>query len=221
MIPTPELAHLSKNDFESVYEPAGPCCRPKLYRCADFPAEDTFLLLDALEADQHSLRLLQPRVSLEIGSVYSQSFIFSLSRSLAQVRIRLRHRLYRPHPRPRRPYVPVSYLSLRPLTVPVYLATDINPHACRCTTATGTHNSVAIQAIHANFASPLHARLKHSVDIVLFNPPYVPTVDDEALDAQTLRGIEGSWAGGRAGMAVTDLFLERVEVPLSLTPRLS
>jgi len=52
----------------------------------------------------------------------------------------------------------------------------------------------------------------HSVDVILFNPPYVPTNTEEILDAQTARGIESSWAGGLHGMNVTDLFLERVEV---------
>lgn len=34
----------------------------------------------------------------------------------------------------------------------------------------------------------------------------------EALEAQGLRGIEGSWAGGSDGMQVTNTFLEVVHV---------
>ncbi|KAI7884416.1 S-adenosyl-L-methionine-dependent methyltransferase [Lichtheimia hyalospora FSU 10163] len=52
MIPTPDLSHLSRLDYDKVYE----------------PAEDTFLLLDALEDDEPLLRSLRPRVCLEIGS---------------------------------------------------------------------------------------------------------------------------------------------------------
>ncbi|KAI9269821.1 S-adenosyl-L-methionine-dependent methyltransferase [Sporodiniella umbellata] len=52
MIPTPDLSHIKKEDYEKVYE----------------PAEDTFLLLDALEEDESFILSLQPRICLEIGS---------------------------------------------------------------------------------------------------------------------------------------------------------
>ncbi|KAI8393373.1 S-adenosyl-L-methionine-dependent methyltransferase [Radiomyces spectabilis] len=52
MIPTPDLSHLTSQDFDRIYE----------------PAEDTFLLLDCLEEDASQLQDLQPRVCLEIGS---------------------------------------------------------------------------------------------------------------------------------------------------------
>lgn len=51
MIPTPDLSHIPKEYYEDVYE----------------PAEDTFLLLDALEQDAESLRSMRPLISLEIG----------------------------------------------------------------------------------------------------------------------------------------------------------
>ena len=50
LIPTPSTSHLTAADFDSVYE----------------PAEDTFILLDALEADLSLLA--NSRVCLEIGS---------------------------------------------------------------------------------------------------------------------------------------------------------
>ncbi|GLB36470.1 putative methyltransferase [Lyophyllum shimeji] len=166
MIPTPDLSHLTAKDYDTVYE----------------PAEDTFLLLDALEADEQQLKSLHPTISLEIGSGSGcvTSFIGKI---------------------------------LGPSVL--YLCTDINPHACRCTLSTGAQNDVALDAINGSFANPLSARLKHAVDIVLFNPPYVPTVPYEASAAQGARGIEGAWAGGLDGMSVTDVFLECVEELIS------
>lgn len=59
-------------------------------------------------------------------------------------------------------------------------------------------------------------RLSHAVDVLLFNPPYVPTYADEADDAQHDAGIAGAWAGGADGMQITNTVLQQVEVPISL-----
>jgi len=78
-------------------------------------------------------------------------------------------------------------------------------------------DKVALDCINASFALPLLDRLQHQVDVVLFNPPYVPTGHDEALSAQqtynnTTTAITGSWAGGIDGMQITNHFLEIVQV---------
>jgi len=167
MTPTPDLSHLNKQDYEHVYE----------------PAEDTFILLDALEQDVEGLRVLSPRVCLEIGSGSGcvSSFVGSI---------------------------------LGTSTI-LCLATDINPHACRCTRLTGRQNKTSIDAVNASLATPFVQRLRHAVDILIFNPPYVPTYADEADDAQQGADIQGAWAGGQNGMQVTDVLLDQVEDLLS------
>jgi len=45
------------------------------------------------------------------------------------------------------------------------------------------------------------------VDLLLFNPPYVPTDATEADAAQYNRSIAGAWAGGCHGMDVTEQLL--------------
>jgi hypothetical protein len=53
MLPTPLTPHLSRPEFQSVYE----------------PAEDTFLLLDALQDEAPLIRSRRPRLCVEIGYV--------------------------------------------------------------------------------------------------------------------------------------------------------
>ncbi|KAL1739514.1 S-adenosyl-L-methionine-dependent methyltransferase [Schizophyllum fasciatum] len=165
MIPTPDTSHLSAKDFESVYE----------------PAEDTFLLLDALEVECGALQAIKPIIALEIGpgSGCVSAFLGKLL-----------------------PGVPI-------------LCADINPHACHCTRQTGIKNEVILEPINASFASPLLPRLRRSVDVLLFNPPYVPTESEEAYHAQSGMALPGSWAGGTDGMQVTNLLLPVVRDLLS------
>lgn len=69
-----------------------------------------------------------------------------------------------------------------------------------------------IDVINGSLDTPIAQRLTGKVDVVLFNPPYVPTSAQEALKAQAHGNIGGAWAGGSDGMQVTDIFLRRVEV---------
>lgn len=51
VFPTPDLSHIKPTDFDHVYE----------------PAEDTFLMLDALESEYKTLKQVQPNVCVEVG----------------------------------------------------------------------------------------------------------------------------------------------------------
>lgn len=50
------------------------------------------------------------------------------------------------------------------------------------------------------------------MDVILFNPPYVPTDHEESFRAQGSAGIAGSWAGGPDGVEITNRFLDDVKV---------
>ncbi|KAF4605531.1 S-adenosylmethionine-dependent methyltransferase [Pleurotus pulmonarius] len=168
MIPTPNLSHLTSKDFERVYE----------------PAEDTFLLLDALENDAEDLKNSRPSICLEIGSGSGcvSAFIGTILGRSA-----------------------------------LYLCTDINTYACQCTVATGRQNKVCLESISTYLDRSLHTRLKHCVDLLVFNPPYVPTDSVEVESAQTSPAIASAWAGGVNGMELTNAFLKLV--PELLAPQ--
>jgi release factor glutamine methyltransferase len=71
---------------------------------------------------------------------------------------------------------------------------------------------MTLSAIVCDLASPLASRLQGKVDLLIFNPPYVPTEEEEVSVAAEKRGIESSWAGGLSGMAVTSRLLCQVKV---------
>lgn len=74
--------------------------------------------------------------------------------------------------------------------------------------------------MNGSLDEPFRSRLSHKIDVIMFNPPYVPTSEEEAVVAQSSRDIGGAWAGGSDGMLVTNVLLQRIEVPLSfLHPR--
>ena len=66
--------------------------------------------------------------------------------------------------------------------------------------------------VHGSFADAFAHRLRHSVDLLIFNPPYVPTTAEELEAAKSKASLAGAWAGGEDGMSVTDLFLPSVAV---------
>lgn len=74
-IPTPSLVHLTREDYEHIYDPAGqlnsvrPVSTPLEPDFRTTGPEDSFILLDALELDASELKGLSPgSVCVEIGS---------------------------------------------------------------------------------------------------------------------------------------------------------
>jgi methylase of polypeptide subunit release factors len=52
-------------------------------------------------------------------------------------------------------------------------------------------------------------RLRGAVDVLVFNPPYVPTEENDSWAG----GIERAWAGGGMGMQTTWKVLDSLNVP--------
>lgn len=47
--------------------------------------------------------------------------------------------------------------------------------------------------------------------MLLFNPPYVPTTEEEEQQAQRDAAIAGSWAGGNTGTKLLEVLFEDVD----------
>lgn len=95
----------------------------------------------------------------------------------------------------------------------VYICSDINPHAVRAAMETGKRNRKTLSPVMTNVLDSLRSRCREKIDLLLFNPPYVPTTDEEEKQAQSLASIQGSWAGGAYGTKLIETILP--EIPVS------
>jgi len=154
------------------------------------PSEDTFLLLDALFVefdDDNSKQRFRPRTSLEIGCGTGVASIF-----LAKL------------------------FSSKETSSMIHLMTDINIDAIRISLKTFQSNGLTrsnsiVEAVKCDLATSFLPRFLGSIDLLLFNPPYVPTPNDEIGSC----GIEASWAGGENGRVVIDRTLVQISQLLS------
>lgn len=195
MLATPETSHVP---YDRVYE----------------PAEDSFLLLDALSSASESA-FLQKRFQdgpsplvYELGSGSGVVIAFTADHAKA----------------------------ILGRSDALILASDINEEACKATTATmhrtlsanHSHKGVYLSSINANLTDCIRPG---SIDIFIFNPPYVPAplpaIDHESLcarestpTAKTRFELDSyllslSYAGGEDGMEVTNEVLARIPTLLS------
>ncbi len=86
------------------------------------------------------------------------------------------------------------------------VATDINPHA-----ALSAH-SLGVEVVQ----SDLFAGIRGTFDLVLFNPPYLPTQPEERIDDW----LEFALDGGKSGRAVIERFAADVGMVLALKGRI-
>lgn len=142
------------------------------------PSDDSFALVDALQQELASILASSPCLFVEIGA--GSGYI---SCSLA-------------------------CLLKKEGCNAVCIATDISPHAVEATKATlAAHQVSSVDVVQANLVSPLFVRLQEAVDVLVFNPPYVPTPDEEVAKG----GIAAAWAGGNDGRRVIDQVLPQVK----------
>ncbi|KAG8229844.1 hypothetical protein J437_LFUL009119 [Ladona fulva] len=142
------------------------------------PAEDTFLMMDALEQDFGLIKTCRPSLIVE---VCAGTGIIGTALSKA--------------------------LCLSP---GFFIATDINDLACKASHDTFLCNGVnTCEVICADLLTFLASGV---VDVLICNPPYVPTTEEELNSSVKLTR---SWAGGENGRKVMDRLFKDVPRLLS------
>ena len=155
------------------------------------PSDDTFLLLEALASDitllcRSSASLLsKSMVCLEIGPGSG-----AVSAGLSEL---------------------LKVEGAKDAKVlPFFMAVDKNPAAAQCTSAVFQAREVMVaDVIQGSLTDCL--RQSGFADVVICNPPYVPTDEDEMQGC----GISVSWAGGSRGREVIDVLMPKVARILS------
>jgi release factor glutamine methyltransferase len=199
----PSLKHLRMRDYDSVYE----------------PSDDTYLLIDAIGMDIDAIEddgddsnndgIKRIKRTLEIGCGTGVPSVY--------LAMRLRGMN---DGRDAKPDDCDSKQDTNGVgkTVEVahgkdydvkHFVTDINPDAIRIAQATADINNIPSADFHpiqCDLASQLLPEMENKIDVLIFNPPYVPTPDEEVGS----NGIEASWAGGTNGRVVLDRALPQI-----------
>lgn len=147
------------------------------------PSDDSFALVDALAAEGAWLAGRRPQVCLEVGCG-SGYVVCTLALLLESWGLR-----------------------------PAVFGTDRNPEAVRCARETLGNHGVGhrVELVVSDLFRNVGPALAGAVDLLVFNPPYVPTPPEEVAGG----GIYAAWAGGERGREVIDAFLAEAPRVLS------
>ena len=183
MLPTPDVGHLRRPEYRDVvYD----------------PAEDTFALIDALEADADALCAAHATLCVEIGSGSGcvSAFVSTLlGHGVACV------------------CTDISEVALR-CTAETGTRNGVrSPVKLSCADLQSVLSGVCCSTVDA-----LRPRAEGAVDVLLFNPPYVVTPAEEEAELQAHAGLGSAWAGGPKGTALVDALLQQRVFPRMLSP---
>jgi release factor glutamine methyltransferase len=151
------------------------------------PSDDSFALVDALAVHSLQWGTFRPAVTLELGC--GSGFVVCSCALL------------------------LSKLGISSHT----MAIDISMPATRATQKTlEAHGISGVDIVCTDKFAALEEHMQGKVDLLLFNPPYVVTPDEEV----TRGGIAAAWAGGKDGRVVIDAVLAKLDCMLSTSGRM-
>ncbi|KAF2198972.1 hypothetical protein GQ43DRAFT_377351 [Delitschia confertaspora ATCC 74209] len=205
MLPTPSTSHVC---FDRIYE----------------PAEDSFLLLDTLSSASET-SFLKERFSAQADGQDSNASGSSCTPLVLEIGVGSG--------------VVLAFVAANAKTIfgrddVLTLGTDINSFACQAASSTVQNainetksSTTFLDIVNGDLASSLHP---HSIDVLIFNPPYVPTPCVPSLPLhpninskptptfeEESHLLALSYAGGAEGMEVTNRML--VQVPQTVSRR--
>ena len=186
----PSLKHLCLRDYANVYE----------------PSDDTYLLIDAIGADIDLMEESKPDDggvrNMKLPNIIKSTLEIGCGTGVPTVYLAMRLRGM------------MGEETMNASESTLHYVTDINSDAIRTAKSTAFSNGIpntVFRAFQCDLASDVLQLLENKVDILIFNPPYVPTPDEEVGSD----GIEASWAGGTNGRVVLDRALPQIAQLLS------
>ena len=156
------------------------------------PAGDTYLLADALWSERHSLR---DRMCGGAGGVGGGIIGVEIGSGTATATAVLSQ----------------CFVDVGLAQNAKFICTDVNPRAAAASKETLKRNGVTGDIILTDLVQAIRPQIDGKVDVLIFNPPYVPTPSEEVGG----NGISAAWAGGCKGREVLDRILPIVHHLLS------
>ncbi|KAJ1607902.1 RNA methylase [Cryptosporidium canis] len=145
------------------------------------PSEDSFLMEDALVQDKTEILKRKPTLVCEVGcgSGYLSASLLKIFKESAD-----------------RTPLPVAFLV------------DVNSKALEMSQRVilGNMISCAMEPVEMSLFTRFH-KARRLFDIIIFNPPYVPSSNRELNISILNSGIDSAWSGGADGLFFVSYFL--------------
>lgn len=145
------------------------------------PSDDSFLMEDALIMDKNEILKLKPAFICEIGcgSGYLSACLLKILKEAKES-----------------------------VSLPVSLLVDVNLDALEMSKRVISNNEIncPIEAVRMSLFTRL-TKSRRLFEIIIFNPPYVPSSNTELNNSILNCGIDSAWSGGTNGLFFVSYFL--------------